>query len=119
MNENPLEWYRKDLISWENAQAMVKGDRERYFGKQIDRDNVAIFALETLEELRNRALVALEYIDDEPRVSVFKDILITISSRFGCHEDGQGWSPKGEYCGECSDYNCIGCTSNKEKENEE
>lgn len=109
MRENPLEWYRKDLISWENAQQMVKGNEERYFGEQIDRDTAVIAAFEALEELQKHAMLALEYVDDEPRASEFRNILITISSRFGYHEDGLGWSPEREFCGECSDYNCIGC----------
>lgn len=27
----------------------------------------------------------------------------------GIHEEGLGWSPNGDFCGECSNMTCVGC----------
>jgi hypothetical protein len=30
----------------------------------------------------------------------------------GFHAEGLGWSPKGVFCGECSELSCVGCKMN-------
>lgn len=78
-------------------------DRESTTLEEAKELGEAILYGANYDELRTNIYDLLEHelLNEQPHKDEFG----------GEHEEGLGWNPDGDFCGECSNITCVGCKS--------